>query len=215
MLLSPLDWALIESWQERGVPLKIVLRAIENVFDGVDKNPHRQRTIKSLTYCREEIETQYAEWLESQVGKSGEIVEKENPKPRNEAKKSTLFSDEAIENHLENVGKLIDATQAKTSGKLKNVLAMVTEKLSEHKNLKLEAEELEESLNHLEELIDKTLLEIADKKLLAKLKLDVEKELAKYKSKMEVDVYQRTYDLMILKNLREKAEIPRISLFYL
>ncbi len=55
LLLSPIDWAMIESWQERGIPLHVALRAIENVFDGFDKKPG-PRTIKGLLYCREEIE---------------------------------------------------------------------------------------------------------------------------------------------------------------
>ena len=62
LLLSPLDWALIEGWQERGVPLHVVLRAIETVFDGYDRQPNQNRTIKSLFYCREEVEAQYVEW---------------------------------------------------------------------------------------------------------------------------------------------------------
>jgi len=68
LLLSPLDWALIESWQEREVPLSIVLRAIEKVFDTVDAQPNRKRSIKSIAYCKEEVEAQFAEWLETQTG---------------------------------------------------------------------------------------------------------------------------------------------------
>src|SRR3712207_8332939 len=52
-----------EGWQERGVPLHVVIRGIETVFDGFEKNPS-PRTIKGLLYCREEIEAQYQEWLE-------------------------------------------------------------------------------------------------------------------------------------------------------
>ena len=70
LFLSPLDWALIEVWQERGIPLHIVLRSIESVFDVFDKQPPGTRTIKSLFYCREEIEVQYREWVTSQTGKS-------------------------------------------------------------------------------------------------------------------------------------------------
>ena len=44
---------------------------------------------------------------------------------------------------------------------------------------------------------------------------DVKQRLSKYKSKMEKDVYQRTFELMLVKFLREKNDIPRISLFYL
>ncbi len=222
LLLSPLDWALIESWQERGIPLRIVLRGIENVFDSVDKKTNRVQTIKSLTYCREEIETQYAEWLEANVGKSTKTkqVEPEKPSPKKEKaikplQKSTLFSDETIADHLENVSALIEKAKANTDGTLKKVLEKISAKISEQKNKKQDAEKLEETLNRLENLIDQTLLEIADKKSLKRMKAEVEKELAKYKSKMEADVYRRTFELMLLKKLREKAEIPRISLFYL
>ena len=72
LLLSPIDWAMIDTWQERGIPLHIALRGIEEVFDNFDKNPG-PRTIKSLMFCREEVEAQYQEWLASQAGKaSGE-----------------------------------------------------------------------------------------------------------------------------------------------
>jgi len=81
LLLSPLDWALIETWQERNVPLPIILRAIERVFDSVDKQPARKRTVKSLTYCREEIESLYAEWLKTQIGKNGD-GKVQSPKPK-------------------------------------------------------------------------------------------------------------------------------------
>lgn len=69
LLLSPIDWALIESWKSRGVPLHIALNAIAQVFDAHDKNP-RKRSIKGLLYCAEEVEAQYAEWLENQVGRA-------------------------------------------------------------------------------------------------------------------------------------------------
>jgi hypothetical protein len=48
-----------------------------------------------------------------------------------------------------------------------------------------------------------------------KLKAEIEKQLAAHRNKMEREVYERTIVLMLLKTLREKAEIPRLSLFYL
>src|SRR3954468_15214636 len=67
LLLSPLDWALIESWKEMGVPLHVALRGIEKSFDSYEARP-RKRSVKTLMYCQEEVEAQYAEWLESQTG---------------------------------------------------------------------------------------------------------------------------------------------------
>src|SRR5919202_1239138 len=67
LLLSPIDWALIESWKTKGVPLFIALRGIEKSFDSYEAKP-RRRTVKTLFYCQEEVEAQYDEWLESQTG---------------------------------------------------------------------------------------------------------------------------------------------------
>jgi hypothetical protein len=61
-------------------------------------------------------------------------------------------------------------------------------------------------------LIDQSLLKYSETE---KLKVEIEKQIASYKNKMEAEVYQRTFDLMLLKRLREKGEIPRLSLFYL
>src|SRR3979409_372904 len=66
-MLSPMDWALIEGWKERGVPLHVVVRSIEHAFDS-HESKKQKRTVKTLLYCQEEVEAQYAEWLESRVG---------------------------------------------------------------------------------------------------------------------------------------------------
>ena len=61
LFLSPMDWALMETWKQQGIPLHIVLRGIERSFDSFESRP-RKRTVKSLLYCQEEVEAQYAEW---------------------------------------------------------------------------------------------------------------------------------------------------------
>ena len=67
LLLSPMDWALIESWKAMGVPLHVALRGVEKSFDSYEAKP-RRRSVKSLLYCQEEVEAQFAEWRESQTG---------------------------------------------------------------------------------------------------------------------------------------------------
>lgn len=69
--LSPLDWTIIDQWERDGIPLRIVLRAINEVFDNLEeKYPIRKASIKSISYCQEEIEACFEEWLEMQVGKN-------------------------------------------------------------------------------------------------------------------------------------------------
>src|SRR5215211_9384750 len=67
LLLGTLDWALMTTWKEMGVPLHVVLRGIEKSFDSYESKP-RKRTVKTLFYCQEEVEAQFAEWVESQTG---------------------------------------------------------------------------------------------------------------------------------------------------
>ncbi|HEX8733937.1 MAG TPA: hypothetical protein VF721_01350 [Pyrinomonadaceae bacterium] len=212
LFLSPLDWALIEAWQQRGVPLHIILRGIEKVFDGVDSQPKRRRTVKSLMYCREEIEAQYEEWLERQVGKSAANGDGETAETERE---SSLFSDENIKTHLENAARQLRQAQAKAKGELREVLLRAANRLAELEKNFNDAEALEQSLGDLEQLIDAALLETADEKILAALKAETGKQMAQYRGKMEKEVFERTFDLMLLKTLREAAEIPRLSLFYL
>src|SRR6185295_17194875 len=92
-MLSPLDWALIESWKERGVPLHVALRGIEHAFDSYDAK-QAKRTVKTLLYCQKEVEAQYAEWLQSRVGSN------ETPEPETASDKSP-FPRATVLQHLD------------------------------------------------------------------------------------------------------------------
>jgi DNA repair exonuclease SbcCD ATPase subunit len=214
LLLSPLDWALIETWQEREVPLHIILRGIAKVFDAADKQPARKRTIKSLTYCREEIEAQYAEWLESQIGKvqDSRFKTQDSNVIEENSKESELFADDAIIAHLEKVSDELKSAQNKAKNELNQTLKKVLTRLAQLRENVSDVETLEKELEKLDALIDESLLQNYSAE---KLKSEIEKEIASYKNKMEAEVYRRTYNLMLLKRLREQAEIPRLSLFYL
>ena len=204
-MLSPLDWALIESWQEREIPLHIVLRGIESVFDISDKQPHRKRTIKSIAYCKEEIEAQFAEWLETQTGKSSES----SPT----AQTDDLLSHESVSQHIETV---VSALANNKNENLSEDFGRAIVRLTELKtNLTEDFEEIEKTLTDIENFLDRALLTNADKAHLTELEAETAKHLSNYKGKMEPEVYQKTYDLMLLKKLRDEAEIPRLSLFYL
>jgi hypothetical protein len=53
LLLSTIDWALIETWREAGIPLAAVLQGIDDAFDKHDarKNKARVRRVNGLAYC--------------------------------------------------------------------------------------------------------------------------------------------------------------------
>jgi len=174
-----------------------------------------------LLYCKEEIEAQFAEWLESQVGRGksrqsavgGEAadtniqtIEKAN------VSQSDLFPDDAIVAHLEKISNELKNAIDKAKGDWRTALETVSNRLNTLRQKPETAENLEESLEKLDALIDENLLQNFE---IDALEPEIEKQIASYKNKMETEVYRRTFDLMLLKRLREQAEIPRLSLFYL
>jgi hypothetical protein len=203
LLLSPLDWALIESWQDRGIPLHIVLRGIEIVFDAYDKQPNQNRSIKSLFYCREEIEAQYVEWAAGQVGKSNGD--------------SPAF---AGEHSREDVVRFIDTAASTLAGSKDQALGEDFQRASAlllelRDGIGNDLEQIEKSLFEIERFIDHSLLTKSDPEHLKNCKKEITRQLKSYKSGMEEDVYKKTFELMLLKKLREDEGVPRLSLFYL
>ena len=67
LLLSTLDWALIETWKDAGIPLEAVLRGIDGAFERYEKRPSK-RKVNSLAYCAQEVLAAAEEMKEAAVG---------------------------------------------------------------------------------------------------------------------------------------------------
>ena len=70
LLLSTLDWALIETWREAGVPLEAALRGIDAAFDKYDarKSRSRLRRVNGLAYCMQEVMMAVEDMKEAAIG---------------------------------------------------------------------------------------------------------------------------------------------------
>ena len=203
LLLSPIDWAMIEGWQERGIPLHIVLRGIESVFDVFDKNPG-PRTIKGLLYCHEEIEAQYQEWLSAQIGRSDE---------ESSAIAGQSFAEDEIETHIR---QSIEKLRSIKNKRLQEDLERAAARLEElQNNLTDDIETIDKSLTDVEHFLDHAVLTNSDKKHLKQWERETTAHLKPYKSDMDTDAYEQTFRLMLLKRIREEEGIPRLGLFYL
>jgi len=202
LLLSPIDWAMIEGWQERGIPLHIVIRAIENVFDGYDKNPG-PRSIKGLLYCREEVEAQFLEWTAMQAGKT--------KAGSNDG--SVEFSPERIVEHIDSVIEQLGRSQnPDLSEDIERSIARLKQLAIDYSN---DLETADRSLSDVENLLETALLTKIDSARLKAVEKDVTLQLKPYKSQMDAEAYKQTSRVMMLKRLRDEEGIPRLSLFYL
>src|SRR6202163_2153598 len=56
--MSPLDWALVESWQLSGVPLEAVLRGIDAAFEKWRSRKIKTQMVNSLAFCAQAVLTE-------------------------------------------------------------------------------------------------------------------------------------------------------------
>jgi soluble cytochrome b562 len=214
LFLSPMDWALMETWKQQGIPLHIVLRGIEKSFDSFEARP-RKRTVKSLLYCQEEVEAQYTEWTDARVGASSSSGSSDLDK--------TPFSIEAISEHLQRsrniLVQLAEARRKQQEDDLSEAMGRAAALLSEIEQdlaggAPLDTRKLEDSLTGLERLLNDSMLAVASAGELEAQKAAVKDQLKPYRNQMETAVYNQTFNNLLLKRLREQFAVPRLSLFY-
>ena len=225
LLLSPMDWALIESWKEMGVPLHVALRGIEHAFDSYASRP-RKRSVKTLFYCQEEVEAQYAEWLESQLGAGGGAENGHDAEESEALTDASLpFPRTVILEHLSRArAKLEEVCAGRKQGRAEDAfcatLARAISRLQELEEdfaraMRPDAERLEASLTNLERMLDDALRARISKSGLDAARAAAEEQMQPYGARMETAIYEQTLNNLLLKRLREQAGMPRLSLFYL
>ena len=212
LFLSPMDWALMETWKQQGIPLHIVLRGVEKSFDSYEARP-RKRSVKSLLYCQEEVEAQYAEWVEAHVGASNASAEPESDK--------TPFSFAAISEHLQRSRKALAelAHSRKQEDDLSEALTRAIALLADIEKdfasgATLDTRKLEDSLTGLERMLNDSMLSAAGSSTLDEFINGVKDQLKPYRSQMDAAAYKQTFDNLLLKRLREEFAVPRLSLFF-
>jgi phage terminase Nu1 subunit (DNA packaging protein) len=215
LMLSPIDWALIESWKERGVPLHVALRGIEHSFDSYESKKHK-RTVKTLLYCQEEVEAQYAEWRESRVGSHDE---KADAPP---ASDTSPFSRDAILDHLarslDEIQQLAQERKHEDSfgEALTRASALLTEIRDDYSSIaNPNTRKLEESLTGIDRLLDDSIRAVVKESELASILSEIELQIKPYKRHMDKPTFEQTRDNLLRKRLRDHFGVPRLSLFYL
>ena len=65
---SPVDWCLMETWKEAGIPLEAVLRGIDAAFDKWERRAKKTRKVNSLAYCQQEVLAAVEDLQEAALG---------------------------------------------------------------------------------------------------------------------------------------------------
>lgn len=206
LLVSQLDWALMMTWKDAGIPLEAVLRGIDSAFDRYDRKPKKTKKINSLAFCAQEVLTAAEEMKEAAVGSS-----RQEP-----ASSAGLEVEEIAKFFQQNAEKLNQANVSKEAQLVaRECAATLTDLASTLGATPLRLEDLERRLTVLEEKLLAALTVSATENELFELRTEADREIAPYRSKMPGAQIQQLQKQFIHKRLFEKAKIPRLSLFYL
>ena len=211
LLLSTLDWALIETWKDAGLPLAAVLRGIDAAFDKYDQRPSKTKKINSLAYCSQEVLAAAEEMKEAAVGVGAAA---EQPRA------NQGFEPETISAFLERNASELETAKIPENAKVARVV--VSDAAKTLRELVAQAgkpagrlEDLELRLTVLEEKLFAALLTSTPDEEIVGVRAQADRDLAPFRWKMsgpQIDQLQKQY---VQKKLLEKYGLPRLSLFYM
>jgi hypothetical protein len=214
LMLSTLDWVLIENWREAGVPLEAVLRGIDAAFDNRDKQrarlgSRRQRDINGLAWCNKAVVEAIEQAREAAIGAAPAASE-----PREsgfEAARIARYlarNAAALDAAAASLAPLASTAAAETAARLRALaLDLAPDALS--------LEDTDRTLTVLEEKLVAALLTAAPESELVALRAQADRELAPYRGKMQAVQIKQVQQQFLQKRLFEAHAIPRLSLFYM
>jgi hypothetical protein len=212
LLLSTLDWALIETWHEAGIPLDAALRGIDAAFDKFEQRQKRgpMRRINGLAWCVQAVMQAAEELKEASAGSA----------PAANAHVDTGFEHERVAAHLEATAAALDSATvtpevcAATAQRLRELAAQVRGSDPAKKST-VDLESLERTLTVFEEKLFAALTAAAPEELLVGLKEHAARELAPYRSRMGAVQLRHVERQFVQKQLLAHYNLPRLSLFYM
>jgi hypothetical protein len=207
LTVSTLDWALMTTWKDAGIPLEAVLRGIDDAFDKYERRPSKTQKINGLAWCAQAVLTAAEEMKEAAVGAQPERPGSPPGLQQEEIARFFAGNAEKLRQVKSAPAVMLVAEEcAVTLTDLASTLATAT-------NLRLE--DLERRLTVMEEKLLAALTMTASENELFTLRTEADREIAPYRSKMPGPQIEQLQKQFIHKRLLEKAKIPRLSLFYL
>lgn len=206
LLLSTLDWALIETWREAGVPLQAVLRGIDAAFDKYEaraaKARGRMSKVNGLAWCSQAVMEAAEEMVEAATGLAP---------MRGREEHESGFEAERVAKFLEGNATSLEKTAvgAATAVRLRALAAEVRTGAGGG------LDELDRTLTVLEEKLLLAVQAAADEAELVALREQSERELAPYRAKMTATQLRQVRAQYEHKRLFQLRGLPRLSLFYM
>jgi hypothetical protein len=217
LLVSPLDWAIVETWQKAGIPLSAVLKGIDRAFEsyGRSRRAAGGRQLKSLSYCVDAVLDAAEEEKETAAGTG--------PVATTAKKAEETFSREALRKFFSGNIERFSAASATARTAQPDLASRMDEtrvRLADLSSLvespaALDLEDLERRLSVAEEKLTAALTAGAPEEFLLEIRRDMDRQLTPYRRKMSSAQLAQLERQYMQKRLWERYNLPRLSLFYL
>jgi hypothetical protein len=198
-LLSPLDWALIESWKNTGVPLEAVLRGIDSAFEKWRGRKSKTQKVNSLAFCAQAVLTE----AQQMAGAA--------PTP-GERNATSPYTPDELRAYLRSNAEVLRLTGEAAYAAIAEALDRLSEEMDEHSR---DLERLEQRLTVLEEKMLATARAAQTEDEMLKARQELEAQLRPYRSKMSAGQLALLEKQYLERRLLDGHKLPRLSLFYL
>jgi hypothetical protein len=224
LLVSPLDWAIMETWQKAGIPLDAALKGIDRAFESYQRSRRGGlgKPLKSLAYCTDAVLEAAEEQKEAAAG-SGSNATVAARTAR--AAPKEIFSREEIKGYFaRNMGRVLAVAEklaASEAGvELSSRLREIAKSLEGSMVLldapgSVDLEDLERRLTILDEKQQALMASHVSEERMLQLRREMDGQLAAYRKKMKAEQLALVEKQYIQKRLLEEFGLPRLSLFYL
>ncbi|MFZ0641119.1 MAG: hypothetical protein WA020_10815 [Candidatus Acidiferrales bacterium] len=216
LLVSPLDWAILETWQKSAIPLEAVLRGIDRAFEsyGRSRRGASGRPLKSLAYCVDAVLEAASEMQEATAGSGPEV--------RREVFAAEPFSREELRHFLDERKKKLLSSAEKHAAALPHLARQLNEVAAAIPALqtildspaRLDLEDFERRLTVLEDKLTAALTAAADTDTMLGVRRDMDRALAPYRRKMSADQIASIERQYLQKRVFEIYGLSRLSLYY-
>jgi hypothetical protein len=214
LLVSPLDWAIMEAWQKAGVPLEAVLKGIDRAFESYGRSRRGAgKPLKSLAYCTDAVLDTAEEMQEAAVGAAPKNGRRAATEPFSRDELRAYFSKnaeqvtKAAEKYIGERGDLSARLEAIARSLQSSLVLLDTPGT-------LDLEDLERRLTVLDEKIHSALTNYASEELMLRLRREVDSQLATYRRKMKAEQLALVERQYVQKRLLDEFGLPRLSLYY-
>jgi hypothetical protein len=209
LLVSTLDWALIDTWKQAQIPLETVLKGIDDAFQKHEKRRRGTRKVNSLAYCHQAVldAAETAERAKLPHPSSGEAI------PRSDIARFLTRNADAVEKAA---GDLRNQERAESAATLQGLASSLREiAATAEGTVPLDLEEMERRLTVLEDRMLSVIENATPEAELIALRGELERSLGPARRGLGADQIAHLQKQFLARKLLEAADLPRLSLFYL